>query len=50
MAHRNKKEKENPKMSQEDISKLAKVFDLLFQMDRKNKLEGKYDIIENKPQ
>lgn len=34
--------KKNTKLSQEDISELAKLFYLLWQMDKRNKQEGKY--------
>ncbi|OHA44244.1 MAG: hypothetical protein A3G04_01765 [Candidatus Taylorbacteria bacterium RIFCSPLOWO2_12_FULL_44_9] len=43
MAHRNGSSKKDDKLSQEDISELSKFFYLLWQMDEKNKREGKYD-------
>lgn len=42
MAHRNKQPKKETKLSQEDISELAKFFKLLMEMDEKNIREGKY--------
>lgn len=42
MAHRNKQPKKETKLSQEDISELAKFFKLLMDMDEKNIREGKY--------
>lgn len=42
MTHKNKPVKKNKKLSQEDISELAKLFYLLWQMDEKNICEGKY--------
>jgi len=42
MAHRKNQPKKETKLSQEDISELAKFFKLLMDMDEKNIREGKY--------
>ena len=42
MTHRKTSQKEATKLSDEDISELAKIFELLIKMDKKNIQEGKY--------
>lgn len=42
MAHKSTQIKKNTKLSEEDISELAKIFELLIEMDEQNIREGKY--------
>lgn len=46
MTHKEKQIKKETKLPQEVIGDLAKIFELLFQMDERNKREGKYDEAE----
>lgn len=46
MTHKNKQTKKKDKLPEEVVSGLAKIFELLFQMDERNKREGKYNEAE----
>lgn len=48
MIHKDKQIKKKAKLSEEAVSDLAKIFELLFQMDERNKQEGKYGETENR--